>query len=865
MSPLEALKHHFGYEQFRPAQEEIINSIILGKSTITVLPTGGGKSICYQVPALIAEKFSIVISPLIALMKDQVDSINKKGRIAAFINSSLNYGETEEVFRAIENGSVKLLYLAPERLENISFAERIKNLSPFFLFVDEAHCISEWGHNFRPSYRKIKEFAEFINIERISAFTATATPEVIKDIAVQLGLKNPLFFVKGFERANLSINVIKTKKKNEECLNLISRFKTPAIIYASSRKRTEEITGYLNLYNMNAAFYHAGMAPEERRHVQDLFINDKIKIIVATTAFGMGIDKSDIRLIIHYNMPGTIEGYYQEIGRAGRDGLESHAFLLYDDSDKYIHKYFISNSYPDKELIVSIYNAVCDLGTVALGSTSDKDISITPEYASAYTKQSVSNAKLVAALNILEQAGYIKNISELEKRTYVRFNVSLENLKKYVKKISDNEIKDLILFLLNEYGSRILNSRVPINTGNITISSGLSEEYLNDLLFQLHNNGILEYSRPTSGKSIKIIVPRVTDNYLYIDYKKIADAYNNSLSKLNTTIDYVYSSECRMKYVISYFGESEDEYKCGKCDNCTGQIHLTSGIYNYVSEIILRTLKESGSGLGEKEIVNILSGNTEKVYSTSGSCSNYSQNDIITIVNELISKEIVSRNKSGKLIIINNKEYFEFDKPKSSLGNEDLFDYEDNIEIYNKLREARRKAAVRFQQSPYLICTDEMLRKISELKPDTPESLLAVKGFNQRMFNKAGYDFLEVIQEHLKSKGKVEKAKNKKALPASISETYNLLLKGYSLKDISSLRKLSPAVISMQIETILEYEPGTEIISLFNSDKVDLIQKEIDTGFIDLKELKDHLPGEIDYPEIRIVLAKHKYSSSKKS
>ena len=337
------LKQYFGYDEFRPLQEEIINNVLLGNDSFALMPTGGGKSLCFQLPALKLSGLTLVISPLIALMKDQVDTLKECGAEAEFINSSLTQNEIEDICKKAKNRSLKILYIAPERFASPSFQEFLKTLDINLIAVDEAHCISEWGHDFRPDYRSLSLLKKVFPSVPIIALTATATKKVQKDILKQLNLTKTKVFFSSFNRKNLKVSVIEKKQAFHKLVNLLNPYKNESvIIYCFSRKETEELVKNLKLNNFNACAYHAGLDKKKRENTQDLFIKDKIDIIVATIAFGMGIDKSDIRLVVHYTFPKTLEGYYQEIGRAGRDGLPSECVMLYTYADTRKHQFFIN-------------------------------------------------------------------------------------------------------------------------------------------------------------------------------------------------------------------------------------------------------------------------------------------------------------------------------------------------------------------------------------------------------------------------------------------------------------------------------------------------------------------------------------------
>ncbi len=856
MTAKEALNKYFGYNEFKANQEEIIKNILEGKNILAVLPTGAGKSVCYQIPAILSKNFSIVISPLIALMKDQVDSLNKVEKISAFINSSMSFFEIEKVLQEVAFGKIKLLYVAPERLESMNFAERIKILNPEYLFVDEAHCISEWGHNFRPSYRKIKDFVEFLSLKKISGFTATATPEVVKDIITQLGLKNPQLFVKGFERDNLHLRVFITKGKKEKCLELLRNYEVPAIVYTSSRASAEEVCEYLNLNGVPCNYYHAGLTPEERRRIQDGFINDNIKVITATNAFGMGIDKSNIRLIIHFNSPGSIENYYQEIGRAGRDGKPSFAFLLFENSDVNIHNYFLSNSFPDKEIIQSTYDAICDYANLALGNSITSNVELNLNFVINYIKKDVSKAMIISALKFLEEAGYIKHLSNFQSSIYLQFLFDSIRLKNFVKKTANPKIKGLVLFLLREYGSRLFNSKQLINPKSLSEKAGLTDEELNETLEILDNMGVLSYEQ-LYKENISFVHPRVKSSELKLNYKKINLQYLFFQKKINSMIEFVHTRQCRFKFILNYFGENTNGYRCSRCDNCQNKNLLPDNSFDFISEVIINLITESNSELKENEIINYLKGTGEKhitnVQTSFGSLANFTSSEIKSVLFNLVSANKLMR-KGGKIKLV--KPVFAETTLQNSEGN----NYEDNLQLFNLLKEVRKKASEKYLQAAIFICPDDILHKIVQEKPDSKTALLQIKGFSQRMYNKIGEDFLKIINNY-KTKRNKTITTGRKEMPSNIQETYKLIKQGYRLPEIISLRKTDEAIISMQIETIIEYEPEIDLKNILDEQTFDNIKSESLKGYKDLRELKKRLPQEYSYGIIRIALAKLKVVS----
>ena len=400
--PTDSLRKHFGFEEFREGQQEVISTILSGNDAMVVMPTGSGKSLCYQLPALMMDGATLVVSPLIALMKDQVDALHARGLPATFINSAIPETEQRARIESLRRGEYKLVYVAPERFRSSRFNAALRSVNISLFAVDEAHCVSTWGHDFRPDYLRLKHVIESLGNMRTLALTATATPYVRSDIIQQLGLKDPQTFVSGFDRPNLSIEVVHTQREREK----ISRIKRLAsshsgsgIIYASTRKAVEQVGSRLKELGLSVVTYHAGMSDGQRIKAQEDFMTGRKQMIVATNAFGMGIDKAEIRFVVHYQMPGSIEAYYQEIGRAGRDGLPSTCLLLFNYADKNTHDFFIDGSYPNGTLVRQVYDA--------LVSTGLKRIELS---ATELTKRAQQKNEMAvnSALYLLERAGHIE-------------------------------------------------------------------------------------------------------------------------------------------------------------------------------------------------------------------------------------------------------------------------------------------------------------------------------------------------------------------------------------------------------------------------------------------------------------------------
>lgn len=562
----ELLKIHFNYNSFRPGQERAIDNILAGLNTVVVLPTGGGKSLIYQLPALVLEGITIVVSPLIALMKDQVDSLDRVGIPATFINSSLSVSEAERRLDALRKQVYKIVYVAPERFYNRNFLDSLKNIKVSLFAIDEAHCISQWGHDFRPSYLHVHKAIKTLGSPIVLALTATATPEVRDDIIKQLSLSNPDMIVTGFSRPNLQLAVVPAA--NGQKIDYIVNFLTTnpdigtGIVYAGTRSKADEILELLSDNGFKAVVYHAGLDAASREWVQEQFMSGAAQVVVATNAFGLGVNKPDIRFVIHHDIPGTIEAYYQEAGRAGRDGQASFCLLFYNQQDRYLREFFIKGDNPSPQIISEIYDFI--LSRANQDSSSSSSVFLTYSEIAASLSESVPEMAIGTALKILEKESLISRPQEKSANSYLRASHGWEAVLESISPRAKVQ-RELAIRLGEKYGHQ-LAAGWEFSVEELAITLKTKKDTLNRTLKKLSEQELVEYRPPRRGTEIKILqVLDATD--LPLDFKALALKSARAYEKLDEMENYVYTTGCRQQYILKYFGEIGAD-PCGRCDNC---------------------------------------------------------------------------------------------------------------------------------------------------------------------------------------------------------------------------------------------------------------------------------------------------------
>ncbi|WP_405606142.1 ATP-dependent DNA helicase RecQ [Polaribacter sp. Asnod1-A03] len=600
ISSKEILKKYWGFSDFRPLQNEIISAVLDQKDVIALLPTGGGKSICFQIPALAKEGICLVISPLIALMKDQVENLNQKGIKAATFPSGTSQDELITLFDNIKFGGVKFLYISPERLQSFFIQQKIKELNINLVAIDEAHCISEWGHDFRPSYRNIKILKELKPDANFIALTATANQKVLSDISKNLQLKEPTIFKKSFFRENLAYQIFTIEDKLQRLLQIFTKTKKPAIVYVNSRKKTEQISDFLNANSFKSSFYHAGLSSVEKNISFNNWMTEKTSIIVATNAFGMGIDKPNVGLVIHLDIPSSIENYVQETGRAGRNGLKSFAVLLFNKSDVLLFKDRLEKTLLSIKEIKEIHKKLYQYFRIPLGEIHEESYNFNIlEFSKKYN---FSVLKVDAAIKLFFNNGIIEISNNYNKKSTLQFIVSSKTVLNYLDK--NPTLKKFTNVILRTYAG-LFEEEVKIDEFFIAKKIGLTTNLVLANLEHLQNNEIINYNAIKSDAEITFLLPREDDYTINRFSREMKQFIHQKKQKSKDLIQFINNnSVCRSIQVLNYFDEIKTE-KCGICDVCISE--KKNAVKNLSSEIVFLLKKEqalSSSEISEALIAN---------------------------------------------------------------------------------------------------------------------------------------------------------------------------------------------------------------------------------------------------------------------
>lgn len=557
----DVLRDVFGYDEFRAGQAAAVEAALAGRDTLVVLPTGGGKSLTYQVPAMVLPRLTVVVSPLISLMKDQVDVLARKGVGAAFLNSTLSLNDSLDRLARATTGDIKLLYVAPERLESDRLVERLRSIGVSLLAVDEAHCVSQWGHDFRPSYLRMRGVREALGSPPAIALTATATPQVRTDIIEHLGLRDPEIVITGFDRTNLSYavqSVRKDKEKDEVLVDALLSSTGTTVVYAPTRKAVDRITSVLTRAGFGAAAYHAGLASDRRRRVQDDFMSGKLPVIVATNAFGMGIDKPDVRLVIHYAMPGTLEAYYQEAGRAGRDGDHSNVLLLHAYQDRFTHEFFISSAHPARATVERVFASLVRASGGKGIAPGDLDA------IAAMAGTGIGVRDVESAMRVLTAAGAVEHVAASPSLVSVRLLATHARIKAELGESGGLEIG--LLRALWTIARENLYAGATFDLNGLPPGFG-GASGATPILDSLAARQFIDWAR--SGGGVALTGAR-TVKELAVDWDALETRRRAELAKLDMMQKYAQTRCCRRTFVLRYFGDKAAARvrNCRSCDNC---------------------------------------------------------------------------------------------------------------------------------------------------------------------------------------------------------------------------------------------------------------------------------------------------------
>jgi len=810
---LELLKGTFGHKEFRPGQEPVVTHVASGQDALVVMPTGAGKSLCYQLPALYREGCAIVVSPLIALMKDQVDALQALSIPATFINSSIPAEEQRARLQQVVDGQIQLLYVAPERFRGGGFARRLSQAKLGLFVIDEAHCLSQWGHDFRPDYLRLGHVRKELGSPPTIAATATATPRVRDDILQSLGLESPGVFVTGFDRTNLRLSVKPARSRNKKLDGLeetLARSGRPALVYCATRKNVGRVVDHLIGAGERVEAYHAGLDPEERTRIQNAFMAGQIPVVAATNAFGMGIDKSDIRAVVHFDVPKTVEAYYQEIGRAGRDGRPADITLLYKVGDRGIQEFFIDNSHPPEWAVIAVWEALESSGANPVFRSHQ---SLADEIGNGATDRMAG-----AAMMVLEREGWVRRLPVREGVAQVTFldaaaAPSRDGLPKtlwaeleHLRRIGGHPLDDFgpppprtddfagfdELFDGDAPAADVTFARhIPIHVPTLVDKLGATRPRVGGALRTLEERGLIKVDSALRSSGARLMKQgQVFD----LDFGPLRERRMSELGKLDQMCAFAEDDVCRRLAILLYFGEEPEWDRCGTCDVCLrggGGIQPVVPLVGEAETLARKALAcvaRMGNGHSRSMVTKVLSGSSVKAISqrgwdkltTYGILKQLTQEEIGLVLRALVKAgclvetevshemggydrryKVLNLSPLGARVMRQQEPDFAMAFPEvGRLARRKLSEHKafrqakaedaaltpDDRNLFDKLREARAALADEEGVPAYAMGGNRLLRAIARERPADRSAMLALPGCGEKMFDKAGRHFLEVVQ-----------------------------------------------------------------------------------------------------------------------
>jgi ATP-dependent DNA helicase RecQ len=860
------LRDVFGHPEFRGGQDDIIRAVLSGRDVLGVLPTGGGKSLCYQIPALIFPHTTLVISPLVALMQDQTQRLAERGVAAACIHSGVPDDHIDMIIRQAMSGALRLLYIAPERLESTAFRMKLHNVPLSLVAVDEAHCVSEWGHDFRPSYRRISTIFETRSRIPIIALTATATPDVRRDIAASLTLRDHIEIVRGFHRPNLTFRVEHTGSKIEFITRLVrQRPEGSTIIYAGSRRRVETIADELRKRGIAALGYHAGLDGSQRSDAQDRFLSGASSVLVATNAFGMGIDKSDVRHVVHTDLTLTLEAYYQEAGRAGRDGKPADCILLYQSDDRRLMDFFISGTHPEPAEICATYDAITRRMSASVGAISSDPILADADSLAAELHCSV--AVVNGALLVLERSGLLIRTSS-HGQARVQLGTTGARLAEYARQ-APTERRMAAAFIVRLLSHMEIGSEIDLPLSELLRRTDLAPAEVASALSAMHMAQLIRYRPPQSGGGIIVVGPRLAPAQLPVDFAAIHQRRAHAIRKLELMIGYAETRQCKQNYILSYFGDSSGMLRCGRCSSCR-QTRTSAEISPRQQPIVIAAVDVSWQlrgRFGRHVVADVIRGvYSERVRqhrldrATSWSTfADRSKAEVLEAIDEALDRGWLVRSADiYPTIGVSDDGLRQLPDPQRPLDlrlrqtdPQDTAGSAASRERFHALQAMRDRLAVQAEVAPLLLVTDDELHRIADDVPTSLARMVPGRHGSGHFIARYGRDVLTTI-------GGVDASLSGGAQPEEIPTELLDILRRHrrSFGDVIQELGMTPPAASHALERAIERYAWIERSGLVDDDLYDEVLTYVRYHRnAKIRHVREHLRRDVDLPLLRVALA----------